>query len=134
MPGSLVRVVGAGSRGNKKSEEDAEHAVHWVFITYIEMDYLMNKLRSGNWKLHLHPGHACSDGITDDMIVTYHDRRVRVEVPVVVEDNDDGDLKPSASPPSALPPPRVMAAAASADSDESDSDESDEGWMEKHIK
>ena len=124
VPGSLVRVVGAGSRGNNESEEDAEDAVHWVFITYIEIDYLMNQLRRGYWKLHLHPGHARSDGVTDDMIVTYRDNRSRVNVAVVVvEDNDDGDLKPSALPPSALPPDHVApAAAAAASGDESDED------------
>ena len=96
-PGSLVRVVGAGSRGNSESEKDAEDAVHWVFSTYINMDYLMNQLKRGRWKLYLRPGHDRSDGVTDDMIV-YCGVNVAV---VVEEDDDDGDLKPSALPPPA---------------------------------
>ena len=129
-PRSLVRTVGAGSRGNKeKKPGDAEEPVYWVFLTYIKTETIMNQLKRGLWKLHLRDGHRLSAGVEHDMIVYY-----RPNVAVVVVPDDDGDLQPSAPPPpapppSALPPPRVEPAAASADSD----DESDEGWMERHI-
>jgi len=107
-----------------------QEQVHWVYITYIDIDVLMNQLTRGYMKLHLRPGHDPSDGVTDDMIVYYG---VNAEVAVVVEPDDDGDLQPSAlpPPPSALPPGYVEPAAASADS----GDESDfADWCERNVK
>jgi hypothetical protein len=99
-----------------------EDEVSWVFLTYINRGYLMNQLKRGWWKLHLRPGHGRSDGVTDDMIVYYGG----LNVAVVVEPDDGGDLQPSALPPCALPPDHVepaAAPAASADSgDGSDND------------
>ena len=100
-PGSLVRTVGAGSRGNKEKDAD-EEAVHWVYLTYIEKDEVLHMLRRGWWKLYLHPGDVLSDGVTEDMIVYYGRDVVTIDV-VKDNDDDDGDLKPSALPPSALP-------------------------------
>ena len=110
-----------------------QEQVHWVYITYIDIDVLMNQLTRGYMKLHLRPGHDLSDGVTDDMIVYYGANVAFVEVAVVVEPDDDGDLQPSAlpPPPSALPPGYVEPAAASADS----GDESDfADWCERNVK
>ena len=132
-PGSLVRVVGAGSRGNNEPEDVGQEEEHWVYITYIDIDVLMNQLTRGYMKLHLRPGHDLSEDVTADMIV-YYDYSADVafvEVAVVVEPDDDGDLQPSALPPRRRPAADVEPAAASADS----GDESDfEDWCERNVK
>ena len=131
-PQCLVRVVGAGSRGNKEDESDAaERPLHWVFLTYIKTETIMIQLKRRLWKLYLREGHLLSAGVEADMIVYYGSN-----VAVVVEPDGDGDFQPSAPPPPAppppaLPPPRVEPAAASADS----GDESDfEDYIERHMK